>query len=123
MADDYVAQGMADLDVLDYPKPTAQDLARDAERRQVIQFYQTCPACSGRRHLGIFGEWHCDVCGAVFGGVDYSVVRHYVDLTRWAPDAGFDNAQYFDFTYWDLTGKHRVHGWVDRTTKQVVQIG
>jgi len=87
----------------------------------------TCPACNSKRiKHGVNGRhWlnQCRKCSALFGecwlGDSYDVALPY--LTN-DPEAD-KRAVYFDLSCLGSTGITRRHGWVDPTTKLLVQIG
>jgi len=89
--------------------------------------YTRCPACGRKRGKklleGFVGVYKCPKCNAIFGvcskGESYKIVSW-----QWAKETPPDNElQYFDLTVLSADGKRRIHGWRDRRTGDIVQIG
>jgi len=91
----------------------------------------TCPCCNKKvtiktlntSYKGIAGVHECPKCGAVFGtcykGDSYKVVKPWM-ATENVP---FENCFYFDLTTLGSDGIDRFHGWADKNTRLVVQVG
>lgn len=90
-------------------------------------YYPECPACNSKRrtatkHPQIFT---CDECDAIYGDCDLAnsgVVKPQMTAKggKGIPD---EQLRYFDFTTADSQGVHRCHGWYDRNTGFITQIG
>jgi len=95
----------------------------------------TCSACGAKMtlkalntpHIGLggtkLGQVHeCPKCGAVQGscykGQGYSVVASHLPMVPNAADAVF-----FDLELLGSAGIERIHGWMDKATRRVVQWG
>jgi hypothetical protein len=91
--------------------------------------YTNCPCCGKKisqkvmneNYLGIIGV-HQHKCGAVFGqcylGDSYRIVLPY-----WEESGSFENAFYYDLVVLSGNGVDRRHGWADKTTKKILQVG
>lgn len=92
----------------------------------------SCPACStkidGDLDEYLSNNWVaiCPACGAVFGHVPLARFRTYVS-TKWRRGGPSDVPAYVDFLIFDfgdgLMHVRRWHGWVDATTREIVQEG
>lgn len=93
--------------------------------------YSTCPCCGKKvsqktlntYYQGIIGVHECPHCGAVFGqcylGDSYRVVLPY-----WAEgNVPPENTFYYDLTTLGGSGIDRRHGWADKTSRRIVQVG
>jgi hypothetical protein len=94
-----------------------------------------CPSCCKRISIKAYNapymvkgrQMHsvheCPHCGAVFGscykGDSYSIVR-----PDWAPnDTPMDDCFYYDLDVLGSDGIIRIHGWADKKTRRIVQVG
>ncbi len=88
-----------------------------------------CPACSSKsiklneKINGVSFMKVCRKCDAVFGscylGESYQIAKPWMSQVE--PPA--ENLRYFDLECLGSKGISRRHGWLDRTTGLVVQIG
>jgi len=84
-----------------------------------------CPACSAKsKPLPDHFVYRCTKCDAIFSnnmilGDSYK----YVSARMTDEDVPEDRLRYFDFTCIGSKGVTRRHGWFDRITKLVVQVG
>jgi len=84
-----------------------------------------CPACNSSKLTSVACQVYvCRACDAVFGNC------YRGDLYQWVipifdtnPDVPPEQTRYFDFTVLGSDGVSRVHGWMNRTTKRMVQVG
>jgi hypothetical protein len=84
-----------------------------------------CTACNSTeltatKHIQVF---KCEACGGLLStGIYRGDVSDFVNLYEW--HTGVEDARYFDFTILsgDLT-VGRVHGWFDRKSKRLTQVG
>lgn len=76
------------------------------------------------RYMGISGVFECAKCGAVQGkcykGESYKIVKASMAQDT---DASFDNAFYYDIEVLGSRGIERRHGWADKTTRLIIQVG
>lgn len=83
-----------------------------------------CPGCNGKLVAGKDNALirTCKSCGGLIGscyrGELYGHVKVHLPMI-----ATSDDMQYFDFDVLGSDGVQRVHGWMDRATKRVVQYG
>lgn len=84
-----------------------------------------CPACGHRWGYRRGAQlMECADCDAIFGtlylGDSYAIVK-----PAWhpAPEKVTDTLRYFDFTVLGSAGIGRRHGWYDKATGLIVQIG
>lgn len=92
---------------------------------------QTCPCCRKKlsqktlntNYLGISGVNECPNCGAVFGQC-YKGDSSRIVLPYWAEsNVPMDQTFYFDLTTLGSAGVERTHGWADKVSRKIVQIG
>lgn len=88
-----------------------------------------CPACNNTRGNKPFvngtrtmhGVTTCGKCGAVFGtcylGDSYTIV-----MPQWHAGES-DNTFYFDLECLGSAGITRRHGWADRSSRRITQVG
>lgn len=89
----------------------------------------TCTCCNNKRgnkrydenKIGLYDVYRCAKCGAVFGscylGDSYTVV-----LPQW--HQGDDGETfYFDLECLGSAGLQRRHGWANKATRKIVQVG
>jgi hypothetical protein len=90
----------------------------------------TCPLCNASTKYSSFP--HADVpsvrvcreCGAYYGSVDsWDAVLRVVDVRRWSHDTPAARQVYFDLDVDLPGGRDRTHGWMDRRTRLLVQLG
>ncbi len=86
----------------------------------------TCPACSCKRAKPTtYGVtvYECCGCGAIHGtcylGQSYAVVLPYF-VPEGTPE---DDTFHYDLTCLGSEGITRRHGWADRKTRKIVQVG
>ena len=76
---------------------------------------------SGRTHSSVY---RCPRCGAVQGncylGDSYDFVLPYFDQ---GPEEDLDHASYYDLECLGSAGIIRRHGWFNRLTHKIVQVG
>lgn len=75
------------------------------------------------RYLDIQGVFECEHCGTVQGtcykGESYKIVKAFM-----APDnVSFDNAFHYDLQVLGSTGIERRHGFADKETRLIIQVG
>jgi endogenous inhibitor of DNA gyrase (YacG/DUF329 family) len=87
-----------------------------------------CPACSGSVKLnqtvnGVPFMKVCRKCDAVFGdcylGDSYRIAKPWMSAVEPSPE----NLRYYDLTCLGSAGITRRHGWIDRATGLIVQVG
>ena len=84
-----------------------------------------CPACSHTRYAktALPLVYECRKCKALYGscslGDSYTLVLPYWHTGEEKPE----NTRYFDLECLGSQGITRRHGWLDVTTKRVVQVG
>lgn len=75
------------------------------------------------KYMGIIGVHECPHCGAVQGscykGDSYAIVKPFMA----AGEAGFENAFYYDLEVLGSAGVERRHGFADKTTRLIIQVG
>lgn len=84
----------------------------------------TCPACNrkkGIKEIGI-NVYNCPKCDAVFGTCTLGDSYQYASAGLY-PQGPEDDIRYFDLTCLSSKGIVRRHGWADKATGKVVQIG
>lgn len=95
-----------------------------------MKFDETfCPGCNGIGELidtkgNVF---RCLLCDGLFSpSTTPTATLKHVNYMEWhsEPDkvAG-ENWRYFDFTYSIGEEVHRIHGWMDRKSRQLLQLG
>ena len=83
-----------------------------------------CSACNGTLQEVRDNVMSCKTCAGVQGMVYRGDVGSFVNLNQMQANADSQNMRYFDFTVLNGDGSvNRVHGWFDRTTKNVGQFG
>ena len=84
----------------------------------------TCSACSGTLVPMSVSVMTCEICAGVHATLYRGDVGSLVNLDQMQVNADSQNMRYFDFKILNGDGSvNRVHGWFDRTTKNVVQFG
>ena len=84
-----------------------------------------CPACSSTKRTAVKDGmvYTCDHCGAIYGfcslGDSYEFVLPYMAKSDVPPE----QQQYFDFTCLSSKGLMRRHGWYDKVSKLITQVG
>lgn len=90
-----------------------------------------CPGCGkaisnktlNTNHLGVIGVHECPKCKAVFGqcykGDSYKIVKPYMSTEN----VPFENCFYYDLVTLGSAGIDRIHGWADKATRLIVQVG
>jgi len=87
-----------------------------------------CPGCSGDG-IPVDGEptlYRCDGCGGLFGTVSEPRLREMVNFSApWMrqDEINEEATEYVDLRYASEAGPDRWHGWVDSTTRRIVQEG
>ena len=87
-----------------------------------------CPGCSseGTRQVSLPGiVYKCKGCGGFFGDCGYKgnlsqIVNTYAPMIA---NCDPEDMQYFDISFVSSDGPERVHGWMHRNTRHVVQYG
>ncbi len=89
--------------------------------------YRCCPGCNLSREgcLSLGRGIHCcPLCGALFGEcVSLAVSYEYVKPRFASEDVPPQRWRYYDFTCHSGVGTVRRHGWFDRDTGLIVQVG
>ena len=87
-----------------------------------------CPCCCGENHKGsfLYGSKvrECS-CGAVFGTCDRLIYRELVS-GRWAANGEESSPELMQFVSLEYTEAGKpvyFHGWVNRETRNIVQVG
>lgn len=87
--------------------------------------YSECPACSctRRKATKLVQVFTCSKCDAIYGdcylGESYGIVKALMT----AVDVPHEQQRYFDFTTLGSSGIGRRHGWYDRATGYITQVG
>lgn len=87
-----------------------------------------CPACNnetGNKHVSAVGcIQQCGACGAIFGECPENVSFWHV-LPLWHKgESKPEDERYYDFSGKTAEGKpYRRHGWYNRYTRQITQVG
>ena len=90
-----------------------------------------CTACNSTElaataHHRVF---ECEACGGLLStGIYRGDTSEFVNLYEWHPEvvdgSEEDEQRYFDFTILSGDGSvNRVHGWFDRASKRLTQVG
>jgi len=84
-----------------------------------------CPACNSSKVSSVAVQVHeCRRCDAVFGSCYRGDLYQYVvPVFDTVPDVPPEETRYFDFKVLGSDGVSRVHGWLNRSTRRVVQFG
>lgn len=91
--------------------------------------YQQCVACSGTlksvRNVSAVNVQTCQSCGGLHVSArDRKAVLGYVNLdVMYHGDEDLLQTRYFDVTYRTEVGPQRAHGWFDRSTRAMAQVG
>jgi hypothetical protein len=84
-----------------------------------------CPGCSGESDHSEDGHHYvCQDCGGRHGKVTYAYYRTIVKGDFYEGDLPDGRSEYFDFIVVDPPGKmRRFHGWRDKVTGKLLQVG
>jgi transcription initiation factor TFIIIB Brf1 subunit/transcription initiation factor TFIIB len=85
-----------------------------------------CPGCSSTRgrETDVVGVYECAKCGGVVGQCYRGDASRFVAIHQpMQAECEDGDARYFDLMLLGSQGIERVHGWMDRNTKRVVQFG
>jgi hypothetical protein len=86
--------------------------------------YSKCPACNGkRRELLTGGVYRCKRCEALFGETWLGETYRFVKPWMTTADVPAERLRYFDFLTVGSEGIRRRHGWYDKQTGCIVQVG
>jgi hypothetical protein len=87
--------------------------------------YAECPCCNSKRRQAIKKQqvFVCSKCDAVYGDCyldeSYGLVKPFMS----AIEVPQERVRYFDFTTLGSSSIRRRHGWFDRDTGHIVQVG
>lgn len=86
--------------------------------------YTSCPACSHRRRTKEGSAWVCSKCKAIYGYLtDEEFYSGQYLIPFWGKESG-QGVRYVDFMVTRRDGRvERFHGWIDASTRRVVQVG
>lgn len=84
-----------------------------------------CPGCSSEGVLQKLpgNVFKCKGCGGLFGDCAYKGNLSQIVNIHLPMVADSEDMQYFDISFIGSEGPGRVHGWMDRQTRNVVQYG
>jgi hypothetical protein len=86
--------------------------------------YTSCPACSHRGRVREGEAWCCTRCQALYGhlsDLEFYSGKYLIPFFGRETGSGL---RYVDFMIRRPDGRvERFHGWIDRATRKVVQIG
>jgi hypothetical protein len=83
----------------------------------------SCPACSSENHCetGTVGVFECGNCKAIHGRC-YRGEGYKFYTPQWHEGSDGETF-YLDLELLGSDGLKRFHGWIDRQTKKIVQVG
>lgn len=89
----------------------------------VVKMPQPCPGCSAKmgKETQVTGVYHCTGCKGTVGTCYRGEAMALVEFDKPMENGRDGEMRYFDFTFIDT--RVRIHGWFDRQTQRVVQIG
>ena len=94
----------------------------------MLTYQDGCPACSCKRSKeveGFFNVRECKDCAAIYGHAGYKGDAYGLYSPRWstAVDLPVEKLQHIDITFLGSNGMERFHGWIEKATKAIVQVG
>lgn len=102
-----------------------RDEAQPAPAPKIVRMHDHCPGCDHDHAEELQrGLFRCVKCAALYGACTRAEAEQYVRISNLV-DGDFDGARYFDLMVRrsNATMSHRIHGWYDPASRNVLQYG